>query len=95
MCAYLYLYVFLGAWPTFDRVDKKLAFEPSSANRSPDGSLMAVGDSSGEVLLYSYPVLSREVCISCLLIGTLCLFVILSCFLGRNYKKTMSCQGNL
>lgn len=45
----------------FDKVEKKLAFEPTCVHRSPDSSLLAFGDTSGGVGVYRYPCTSREV----------------------------------
>ncbi len=48
-----------GTWPYFDEVDKGLAFDPTSVHRSPDESLLAVGDLGGNIKLYNYPCLNK------------------------------------
>lgn len=50
-----------GAWPYFDDVENGRAFEPTSANRSQDSKLLAVGDTSGAVKLFNFPCISKEV----------------------------------
>lgn len=50
-----------GAWPYFDDVEKGIAFEPTSAHRSPNQSLLVIGDKSGAVKIYNYPCLSKQV----------------------------------
>ena len=49
-----------GVWPYFDAIEKGLAFDPTTVHRSPDESLLAVGDLGGNVKLYNYPCLNKS-----------------------------------
>lgn len=51
----------IGAWPYFDDVEKGIAFEPTTAHRSPNQNLLAVGDKAGAVKIYNYPCLAKQV----------------------------------
>ena len=54
-------FLLLGAWPYFDDVEKGIAFEPTTAHKSSNQSLLAVGDKAGAVKIYNYPCLSKQV----------------------------------
>ena len=49
-----------GCWPSFDKVDKKLAFEPNCVHRSQDQKLIASGDTAGGVKIFNAPCISKD-----------------------------------
>lgn len=57
-----------GIWPAFDKVDKKLLFEPNCAHRSPDGKLIAAGCTDGGVKIFNAPCTNKDVSIIILLL---------------------------
>ena len=54
------MWINVGIWPSFDKVDKKLAYEPVCAHRSPDMALVASGDTAGGVKVYNCPCVNKE-----------------------------------
>jgi hypothetical protein len=42
-------------------VEHGRAFEPTCANRTLDGKLLTIGDQGGNVKLYNYPCVHKEV----------------------------------
>lgn len=50
-----------GAWPPMDEVERKKRFEPVCMHKSPEGTLLAVGDTAGNLSIYNYPCVSKQV----------------------------------
>ena len=50
-----------GVWPYDEDITNGTAAEPSCMQRSPDGKLVVVGDSTGLLRLHKYPCVRKEV----------------------------------
>ena len=49
-----------GIWPVLDENGNPVFAEPTAVHRSPDQSLLAVGDGDGHIKLYRYPCLQKK-----------------------------------
>jgi WD40 repeat protein len=72
-----------GIWPQLDSDGKAVAADPSCVHRSPNSSLLSVGDQKGVLKLHRYPCLSKKVDP----------LVVKSAHIGEISRTRFSCDG--